>query len=138
MKNTILLVEDDPDHETLTLRALRKAGIKDPVAVARDGAEALDFLFGTGAHLGRDTTQTPRVVLLDLKLPKVDGIEVLQRMRKHELTRRIPVVVLTTSDEERDLVDSCDFGANDYIRKPVDFEQFIEATRKLDRFWVKS
>lgn len=133
---TILLVEDNPDHEALTLRALRKAGLANPVVVARDGAEALDYLFGTGAHVGRDTSDLPQTVLLDLKLPKIDGLEVLQRMRSDERTRLIPVVVLTSSDEEKDLVTSYKYGANSYIRKPVDFVQFVEATRQLGLYWL--
>lgn len=136
MEKTILLVEDNPDHEALTLRALKKAGLANPVIVARDGAEALDYLFGTGAHAGRNTADMPQTVLLDLKLPKVDGLEVLQRMRADERTRLIPVVVLTSSDEEKDLVSSYRYGANSYIRKPVDFVQFVEATRQLGLYWL--
>jgi two-component system response regulator len=139
MNNTdkmILLVEDNPDHEALTLRALRKAGLANPVVVARDGAEALDFLFGTGSYAGRKTSDMPQTVLLDLKLPKVDGLEVLQRMRSDERTRLIPVVVLTSSDEEKDLVASYQYGANSYIRKPVDFVEFVEATRQLGLYWL--
>lgn len=133
---TILLVEDNPDHEALTLRALRKAGLANPVVIARDGAEALDYLFGTGAYAGRDTSDLPQTVLLDLKLPKVDGLDVLQRLRSDERTRLIPVVVLTSSDEEKDLVTSYKYGANSYIRKPVDFVQFVEATRQLGLYWL--
>lgn len=139
MNNTekmILLVEDNPDHEALTLRALRKAGLANPVVVARDGAEALDFLFGTGSYVGRNTGEMPQTVLLDLKLPKVDGLEVLQRMRSDERTCLIPVVVLTSSDEEHDLVASYQYGANSYIRKPVDFVEFVEATRQLGLYWL--
>lgn len=132
MERTILLVEDNPDHETLTLRALKKAGLADPVVVARDGAEALDYLFGRGRYCG---CGLPKAVLLDLKLPKVDGLEVLQRMRAAERTQSIPVVVLTSSEEESDLASSYKYGANSYIRKPVDFLQFVEATRQLGLYW---
>jgi two-component system response regulator len=132
----ILLVEDNPDHEALTIRALKKSGLANPVVVARDGAEALDFLFGTGSYAGRDLSEMPQAVLLDLKLPKLDGLEVLQRMRADERTRLVPVVVLTSSDEEKDLVSSYRFGANSYIRKPVDFAEFLEATRQLGMYWL--
>lgn len=135
-ERTILLVEDNPDHEALTLRALRKAGLANPVVVARDGAEALDYLFGTGAYAGRDTSDFPQTVLLDLKLPKIDGLDVLQKLRSDERTKLIPVVVLTSSDEEKDLVTSYKYGANSYIRKPVDFVQFVEATRQLGLYWL--
>ena len=133
LEKTILLVEDNPDHEALTLRALKKAGLANPVVVARDGAEALEYLFGKGSHAGCDM---PHAVLLDLKLPKVDGLEVLQKMRADERTKLIPVVVLTSSDEETDLVSSYKYGANSYIRKPVDFAQFLEATRQLGLYWL--
>jgi two-component system response regulator len=136
MEKMILLVEDNPDHEALTLRALRKAGLANPVVVARDGAEAIDFLFGTGTYAGRNISEMPQTVLLDLKLPKIDGLEVLQRMRSDERTRLIPVVVLTSSDEEKDLVASYKYGANSYIRKPVDFVEFVEATRQLGLYWL--
>ncbi len=132
MERTILLVEDNPDHETLTLRALKKAGLADPIAVARDGAEALDYLFGRGRYCG---CGLPKAVLLDLKLPKVDGLEVLQKMRAEARTKSIPVVVLTSSEEESDLVSSYKCGANGYIRKPVDFVQFVEVTRGLGLYW---
>ena len=136
MSKVILLVEDNPDDEVLTRRALKKNNIGNEVVVARDGAEALDYLFGTGAYEGRDTNVMPQVVLLDLKLPKVDGLEVLRRLRAGERTKLLPVVVLTSSREQQDLVDSYDYGANSYIRKPVDFAQFVEAVRQLGLYWL--
>jgi two-component system response regulator len=132
----ILLVEDNPDHELLTLRALKRNNIANEVVVARDGAEALDFLFGSGTYAERDTTVQPQVVLLDLQLPKIDGLEVLRRLREDPRTALLPVVVLTSSDEERDLVESYSLRANSYIRKPVDFDQFMEATRQLGLYWL--
>ena len=132
----ILLVEDNPDDEALTLRALAKNNIKNEVVVARDGAEALDYLFATGAYAGRDMSATPQVTLLDLKLPKVDGLEVLRRIRADERTRCLPVVILTSSNEEKDLINGYSLGANSYIRKPVDFNQFIEAVRQLGLYWL--
>jgi len=135
MQGTILLVEDNQDHELLTLRALRKHNIVNAVAVAHDGAEALDYLFLTGAYSSREDI-LPQLVLLDLKLPKVDGLEVLRRVRSDERTRFLPVVVLTSSDEEKDLFSSYQLGANSYIRKPVDFDQFMEATRQLGLYWL--
>lgn len=132
----ILLVEDNLDDETLTLRALRKNQILNEIIVARDGAEALDFLFGTGIHAGRDTTIQPQLILLDLKLPKVDGLEVLKRLRADPRTALQPVAILTTSNEERDIVASYQLGANSYIRKPVDFDSFIEAVRQLGLYWL--
>ena len=125
----ILLVEDNPDDEALTLRALKRNKIMNEVIVARDGVEALGYLFG-------DTCVTLQVVLLDLKLPKVDGLEVLRRLRANERTKLMPVVVLTSSDEEQDIVDSYSLGANSYIRKPVDFDQFAEAVRQLGLYWL--
>ena len=133
---TILLVEDNPDDEVLTLRALRKNNIVNEIVVARDGAEALDYLFATGAHAGRDTSVQPQLILLDLKLPKIDGLEVLQRLRADERTKLLPVVVLTSSIEDRDLICSYHFGANSYIRKPVDFTEFTEAVRQLGLYWL--
>lgn len=133
---TILLVEDNPDDEALTLRAFRKSNILNPVVVARDGVEALDYLFGTGSHAGRDPADQPQVVLLDLKLPRLDGLEVLRRLCADPRTRLLPVVILTTSNEEQDIVSSYQLGANGYIRKPVDFEQFIEAARQLGLYWL--
>ncbi|KPK11787.1 MAG: chemotaxis protein CheY [Acidithiobacillales bacterium SG8_45] len=132
----ILLVEDNPDDEALTLRALKKNNIANEVVVARDGVEALDYLFGEGVHAGRDLGDQPQVILLDLKLPKVDGLEVLKRIRGHDQTRRLPVVILTTSNEDSDIVSSYDMGANSYIRKPVDFDQFMEAVRQLGLYWL--
>jgi CheY-like chemotaxis protein len=132
----ILLVEDNPDHEALTIRALKKAGLANPVVVAHDGAEALAFLFGTGGYAGRAVEDMPQVVLLDLKLPKVDGLEVLEKMRADDRFRYVPVVVLTSSDEETDLARSYKLGANSYIRKPVDFLHFVEATRQLGLYWL--
>jgi len=132
----ILLVEDNLKDEALTLRALKKSNIVNDVVVARDGVEALDYLFGTGAHAGRDTSDMPQLVLLDLKLPKVDGLQVLRRMRGDERTRRLPVVVFTSSSEEQDLISSYNLGANSYVRKPVDFEQFLEAARQLGLYWL--
>ncbi len=132
----ILLVEDNPDDVELTLHALRKYNLANAIAVVRDGAEALDFLFRTGAYAGRTVNNIPRVVLLDLKLPKVDGIEVLRRIKGDPRTRLIPVVVLTSSQEESDLVESYRLGANSYIVKPVDFEQFTEAVRQLGLYWL--
>jgi len=135
-KKIILLVEDNPDDEALTLRALRKNNILNDVVVARDGVEALDYLFGTGSYAGRDTGNQPQLVLLDLKLPKIDGLEVLRRVRDNETTRTQPVVILTTSNEERDIVASYKLGANSYIRKPVDFEQFMDAVHQLGLYWL--
>lgn len=135
MVKTVLLVEDDPNHQALALRAFTKAGIANPIEVAHDGAAAIDILLRTGAHADR-TDALPAVVLLDLKLPKVDGLEVLRRIRSHPATRLLPVVVLTTSVEEQDLVASYALGANSYIRKPVDFGQFIEAIAKLGLYWL--
>ena len=132
----ILLVEDNPRDEALTLRALKKSNIANEVVVARDGVEALDYLFGTGAHAGRETDVMPQLVLLDLKLPRVDGLQVLQRIRADERTRRLPVVIFTSSNEEEDLITSYNLGANSYVRKPVDFEQFLEATRQLGLYWL--
>jgi two-component system, response regulator len=132
----ILLVEDNPDDQALTLRAFKKHNITNEVVIARDGSEALDYLFGTGRHAGRDPSQAPQLVLLDLKLPKVDGLEVLRQLRADERTRLLPVVVLTSSTEERDVVESYRLGANSYVRKPVDFTEFIEAARQLGLYWL--
>ncbi len=136
MEKVILLVEDNPDDELLTRRALKKNNIGNEVIVARDGVEALDYLFGTGAHEGRDLSELPQVMLLDLKLPKIDGLGVLRRVRADKRTRLLPVVILTSSREQQDLVDGYGCGANSYIRKPVDFAQFIEAVRQLGLYWL--
>ena len=133
---TILLVEDNPDDEALTLRAFKKNKIMNEVAVARDGAEALDYLFCRGAYASRDPGALPAITLLDLKLPKVDGLEVLKQIRANPSTRLLPVVVLTSSREEQDLINSYALGANSYIRKPVDFNQFIDAVRNLELYWL--
>ena len=132
----ILLVEDNPDDEALTLRALKKNNISNRVVVTRDGAEALDFLFGVGAYAGRDATDVPQIILLDLKLPKVDGLEVLRQLREDERTRLLPVIILTSSREEQDLIAGYSLGANSYVRKPVDFLQFTEAVKQLGLYWL--
>ncbi len=132
----ILLVEDNPDDETLTLRALSKSKILNKIVVARDGAEALDYLFGTGMYAGRDTSIQPQMILLDLKLPKVDGLEVLKRLRADPRTALLSVTVLTTSNEERDVVSSYQLGVNSYVRKPVDSDSFIAAVHQLGLYWM--
>lgn len=136
LDKVILLVEDNPDDETLTLRALSKSKILNKIVVARDGAEALDYLFGTGQHEGRDTSVQPQLVLLDLKLPKIDGLEVLKRLRADPRTSLLPVTILTTSNEERDIITSYRLGVNSYVRKPVDSDSFIEAVRQLGLYWL--
>ena len=133
---TILLVEDDADDEMLALRAFQRNNIPNQVVVARNGVEALEYLFGSGPDTGRDGGSMPQVVLLDLKLPKIDGLEVLRRMRADHRTRLLPVVVLTSSREAQDLVESYNLGANSYIRKPVDYLQFSEAVRQLGQYWL--
>ncbi len=132
----ILLVEDNPDDEALAMRALKRHHIGNEIVVAHDGVEALDYLFGTGIYAGRDVTNKPSVVLLDLKLPLVDGLEVLRRLREEQNTKYLPVVVLTTSSEEQDLLNSYSLGCNSYICKPVDFVQFSEAIRQLGMYWL--
>jgi CheY-like chemotaxis protein len=136
MEKTIMLVEDNPDDEELTLRALRKASIANNVFVSRDGQEALDFLFGTGKHAGRTPLTMPAVVLLDLKLPKLDGIDVLKRMRADPRTKLIPVVVLTSSSEDEDMLRSYQSGANSYVRKPIEFSAFADAVTQLGMYWM--
>jgi len=132
----ILLVEDNRDDEELTLRALAKSKITNPVVVVRDGVEALDWMFRRGTHANRADHEVPQVVLLDLKLPKIDGLEVLRELRANEATKLVPVVILTSSVEEQDLVRGYGLGANSYIRKPVDFTQFVEAVRQLGLYWL--
>jgi CheY-like chemotaxis protein len=132
----ILLVEDSPDDEALTVRALKKANLRNDIVVARDGVEALDYLFRTGQHAGRDADRAPQVVLLDIKLPKIDGLEVLRRLRSDPGTALLPVVILTSSSEEQDIVEGYRLGANSYVRKPVDFEHFADAVRQLGLYWV--
>ena len=132
----ILLVEDNEDDELLTLRALKKSNVANEVVVARDGEEALDFLFATGVHANRDPRLMPQVTLLDLNLPKMDGFDVLRRIRADERTRRLPVVILTSSKQDEDILRSYDLFANAYVRKPVDFGQFAEAVKNLGLFWL--
>lgn len=133
---TILLVEDNPDDEALTLRAFKKNNISNKVVVVRDGAEAIDYLFGEGAYSGREVGDLPQVVLLDLNLPKVGGLEVLRRLRADARTRLLPVVILTSSREEQDIVEGYRQGANSYVRKPVNFDEFLEAARQLGLYWL--
>jgi two-component system, response regulator len=135
-RKAILLVEDNANDEYLTLRALKKHNVANEVVVARDGVEALDYLFGTGAHAGRDVRELPLVVLLDLKLPKVDGLEVLRRVREDERTRLLPVVILTSSNEERDVIHGYELGTNSYVQKPVDFAAFMDAVGQLGLYWL--
>jgi two-component system response regulator len=132
----ILLVEDNPDDEALTLRAFAKNKIRNPVMVARDGAEALEQLFGNGAGKGGNGSELPQVILLDLKLPKIDGLEVLRRIRADERTRLLPVVILTSSKEEQDVIEGYRLGCNSYVRKPVDFDEFVQAARQLGLYWL--
>ena len=137
MRNkAILLVEDNPDDELLALRALRKNGVAGDVVVAHDGVEALDYLFATGEHAGRDASLVPRLILLDLNLPKISGLEVLGRLRSDERTRLLPVVILSSSGEQRDMLDGYGLGANSYVRKPVNFEQFVRAVEQLKLYWL--
>ncbi|MCX5794135.1 MAG: response regulator [Elusimicrobia bacterium] len=132
----ILLVEDNPDDEALTLRAFKRHNLANEVVVARDGAEALEWLFATGRHAGRDAGVVPAVVLLDLKLPRLDGLEVLRRIRGDARTRNLPVVILTSSKEDQDIISSYQLGANSYVRKPVEFESFMEAVGRLGLYWM--
>lgn len=135
-RKSILLVEDNPDDEALTLRALKQNNFVNEVIVARDGVEALDYLFRRGVHAGRDAGNQPAVILLDLKLPKIDGLEVLRQLRSDERLKLLPVVILTSSKEEQDIVNGYSLGANSYIRKPVDFNKFVEAVRQLGIYWL--
>jgi two-component system response regulator len=132
----IMLVEDNADDEALTLRALKRNNIHNEVVVARDGVEALDYLFGTGVHAERDLALMPQLILLDLKLPRIDGLQVLRRLRADNRTRLLPVVILTSSKEQQDLIEGYSLGANSYVRKPVDFGQFVEAVRQLGLYWL--
>lgn len=135
-KKIILLVEDNPDDEALTVRALKKSNVKNELVVMRDGAQALEYLLPTDSHAGQGNGALPQLILLDLKLPKVDGLEVLKRIRADERTRRLPVVILTSSNEEKDLINGYNLGANSYVRKPVDFNRFVEAIQELGLYWL--
>ena len=132
----ILLVEDNPDDEALTIRALKKNRVTNEVVVAHDGVEALEYLFGTGAYLGRDTSRMPALIMLDLKMPKIDGMEVLEKMRSHESTKYLPIVILTSSKEEYDVARGYEKGCNSYVRKPIDFKGFSEAVGELGMYWL--
>ena len=134
--NEILLVEDNPDDVDLTMRAFSKSNIANQIVVVRDGADALDYLFATGAYSTRNPAELPQLMLLDLKLPRIDGLQVLQRVRANPATRRLPVVILTSSKEQRDLVDGYELGVNSYIRKPVDFQEFVEVVKQLGFYWL--
>lgn len=136
VEQTILLVEDNPDDVALTLRAFQRNNIANKIVVARDGAEAIDYLFGQGDHDGRDVSDVPQLVLLDLKLPKISGLDVLRRLRANERTKYIPVVILASSSEESDLITSYDLGANSFVKKPVDYDEFVEAARQLGLYWL--
>ena len=136
-KGTILLVEDNPDDEALAVRALRKGNIGNPMVVCRDGSEALNYIFGRGQYEGRNPAEYPAITLLDLKLPKVDGLTVLERIRADERTRLMPVVVLTSSSQETDIVRSYQLGANSYVRKPVEFKEFMDAVSQLGLYWLR-
>ncbi|MCH9051980.1 MAG: response regulator [Proteobacteria bacterium] len=135
-QTTILLIEDNPDDVELTLHAFQKNHMANDVVVAGDGAEGLDYLFGTGKYAGRDADDPPALILLDLQLPKIGGLEVLRRVREDERTKRIPVVIMTTSDEEEDIANGYDGGANSYLRKPVDFAEFMNAVKQLEMYWM--
>jgi two-component system, response regulator len=135
-ERVILLVEDNADDEALTMRALEKNNITNKIVVARDGVEALDYLFGTGLYEGRDTSMQPELILLDLKLPKVDGFEVLKKLRADERTKLLPVVILTSSKEQQDIANGYGLGANSYVRKPVDFQHFVDAVLQLGLYWL--
>jgi two-component system response regulator len=135
-ERVILLVEDNADDEALTMRALSKNNITNKIVVARDGVEALDYLFGTGMYAGRDTSMQPELILLDLKLPKVDGFEVLKKLRADERTKLLPVVILTSSKEQQDVANGYGLGANSYVRKPVDFQHFVDAVLQLGLYWL--
>jgi two-component system response regulator len=135
-RNAILLVEDNPDDEALTVRALKKSKVVNEIVVARDGIQALEYLFGEGAHVDRDTREMPDVILLDLKLPKLDGLGVLRRLRADDRTRMLPVVILTSSNEETDRIKGYGLGANSYVRKPVDFDAFVAAAAQLGLYWL--
>jgi len=134
--NEILLVEDNPDDVELTLRAFRKSNVANEVVVVRDGVEALEYLFATGRYADRDSNALPQVVLLDLNLPRIGGLEVLEQVRAHAKTKLLPVVILTSSIEERDLVSGYSLGANSYVQKPVDFEQLVYSVRQLGLYWL--
>lgn len=136
VENTILLVEDNPDDEALTVRALKKNKLLNELIVVRDGAEAIEYLFAEGQYQNRDANDLPGLVLLDLQLPKIDGFGVLKRMRENELTKFLPVVILTSSAEQEDILMGYGLGANSYVRKPVDFEEFIETVRQLGPYWL--
>lgn len=135
-RTTILLIEDNPDDVELTLHAFQKNNMANDIVVAGDGAEGLDYLFGTGKYAGRDAEESPALILLDLQLPKIGGLEVLRRVREDERTKRIPVVILTTSDEEEDIVNGYNGGANSYLRKPVDFTEFMNSVKQLEMYWL--
>lgn len=135
-KNLLLLVEDNPDDEELTLLAFEQSSVSNEIVVARDGVEALDYLFGTGIYANRDTTQMPALILLDLQLPRINGLEVLERLRADNRTRWLPVVILTTSNEQQDLINSYSLGCNSYIRKPVDYNQFLTVVQQLGLYWL--
>lgn len=135
-RNALLLVEDNPDDEELTLMAFERSQVNNEVVVAHDGVEALDYLFGTGMYAGRDTSIMPALILLDLQLPRINGLEVLQRLRADNRTRLLPVVILTTSTEQQDLINSYSYGCNSYIRKPVDYNQFVAAVQQLGMYWL--